>query len=110
MTRLTRRSLIQTSAAVGAGFAIEGTKSSGKVPGVDDTVRIGLAGLNARGGTHVAEFAGINGPKLDGLEYRLGRRLAFGVKAERFPSGDQTNKLLTRRACRVPFVVSASQA
>jgi predicted dehydrogenase len=64
MSRLTRRSFIQTSAAVGAGFAIGGTKSSGKVLGANDTVRIGVAGLNGRGGAHVAEFAGMKGVQI----------------------------------------------
>ena len=37
----------------GAGFAIGGTKSSGRVIGANDTVRLAVAGLNGRGGAHV---------------------------------------------------------
>jgi predicted dehydrogenase len=44
------------AAGVGGGFAIGGTKSSGRVIGANDTVRIAIAGLNGRGGAHVAEF------------------------------------------------------
>jgi predicted dehydrogenase len=43
------------------GFAISGTKSSGRVLGANDTVRIAIAGLNGRGGSHVGEFAKMPG-------------------------------------------------
>jgi predicted dehydrogenase len=55
----TRRQFIKrslTAAGVGAGFAIGGTKSTGRVIGASETVRIAVAGLNGRGGSHVAEF------------------------------------------------------
>ena len=62
MTRssLNRRQFMGRSlaaAGVGAGFAIGGTKSSGRIVGANDTVRIAVAGLNGRGGSHVGEFA-----------------------------------------------------
>ena len=47
------------AAGVGAGFAIGGTKSSGRIIGANDTVRIGVAGLHGRGGSHVEEFSGM---------------------------------------------------
>ena len=37
------------AAGVGASFAIGGTKSSGRIIGANDTVRIAVAGLNGRG-------------------------------------------------------------
>ncbi len=37
------------AAGVGAGFAISGTKSSGRIIGANDTVRIAVAGLNGAG-------------------------------------------------------------
>ena len=62
MARLTRRSFLnRTLAAAGAGFAIGGTKSSGRVLGANDAIRIGVAGLHGRGESHVKEFAGMPG-------------------------------------------------
>jgi predicted dehydrogenase len=51
MHKISRRSFL--GSAVAASFTIAGTKSSGKVLGANDTVRIGIAGLNGRGGAHV---------------------------------------------------------
>jgi predicted dehydrogenase len=65
MPRQTRREFLGRSIAagvgVGAGFAIGGTKSSGRVLGANDTVRIAVAGLNGRGRAHIKEFAGMKG-------------------------------------------------
>jgi predicted dehydrogenase len=49
------------AAGVGASFAIGGTKSSGRIIGANETVRIAVAGLNGRGGAHVGEFAAMPG-------------------------------------------------
>jgi predicted dehydrogenase len=62
MTRssLSRRDFLGRSlaaAGVGAGFAIGGTKSSGRILGANETIRIAVAGLNGRGASHVAGFA-----------------------------------------------------
>jgi predicted dehydrogenase len=46
-------------AGVGAGFAISGTKSTGRIIGANETVRIAIAGLNGRGGEHVGQFVGM---------------------------------------------------
>jgi len=56
MPRLTRRTFLQNSLAAAATVTIAGTKSSGKVLGANDTIRIAVAGLNGRGGSHVDEF------------------------------------------------------
>ncbi|MHB1036619.1 MAG: Gfo/Idh/MocA family oxidoreductase [Pirellulales bacterium] len=61
MSRHTRRTFLKTSLAAGAAFTIAGTKSSGKVLGANDTIRIGVAGINGRGGSHIEEFAGMKG-------------------------------------------------
>ena len=56
---LSRRQFMNRSlaaAGVGAGFAIGGTKSSGRVIGANETVRMAVAGLNGRGSSHVGEF------------------------------------------------------
>ena len=68
MTRQNRRSFLKTSlAAAGASFVIAGTKSSGKVIGANDTIRVGVAGLNGRGSSHVGEFAGMQGVEISYL-------------------------------------------
>ena len=58
-SNLSRRQFVSRSlaaAGVGASFAIGGTKSSGRVIGANDTVRVAIAGLNGRGSAHVSEF------------------------------------------------------
>jgi predicted dehydrogenase len=56
-TRLNRRQFVTgTLAAAGAGFAIGGTRSTGRVIGANDTIRIAVAGLNGRGEAHVGEY------------------------------------------------------
>jgi predicted dehydrogenase len=67
MSRLNRRQFLNRSmvaAGIGAGFAIGGTKSSGRVIGANDTIRIGVAGLNGRGGSHVGEWSGMKGVEI----------------------------------------------
>ncbi len=48
-----------------------------------------------------------NGMALDGLQYHLGRKLAFDSATERFPNDSQANELLTREY-RKGFEVPAS--
>ena len=67
MSRLNRRQFLNHSmvaAGIGAGFAIGGTKSSGRVIGANDTVRIGVAGLHGRGGAHVGAFSKMKGVEI----------------------------------------------
>ena len=50
-SNLSRRQFLNRSVAMaGAGFAIGGTRSSGRVIGSNDTIRVAVAGLNGRGG------------------------------------------------------------
>jgi predicted dehydrogenase len=63
MPRPTRRDFLKT-ASVGALVTIAGTKSSPRVLGANDTIRIGVAGLNGRGGSHVGEWTRIPGVQL----------------------------------------------
>ena len=57
------------AAGVGAGlaaegfgsFAIAGTKSSGRILGANDAIRVALAGLNGRGSAHVEGYASLDG-------------------------------------------------
>ena len=64
---LNRRAFLGRSmaaAGVGATFAIGGTKSSGRIIGANETVRIAVAGLNGRGSSHVSEFAAMPGVEI----------------------------------------------
>ena len=59
---LSRRQFLNRSVAVaGTGFAIGGTRSTGRVIGANDTVRVAIAGLNGRGGAHVDEYVKMPG-------------------------------------------------
>jgi predicted dehydrogenase len=63
-SRVSRREFMGRTlgaAGVGAGFAIGGTKSTGRVLGANETVRVAVAGLNGRGASHVGEFAKMPG-------------------------------------------------
>src|SRR3982751_2875451 len=66
MSHLSRRQFLNRSVAAGitAGFAIGGTKSSGRVIRANDTIRVGVAGLNSRGGAHVDAFTSIKGAEI----------------------------------------------
>jgi predicted dehydrogenase len=57
MRRLHRRSFLKSTLATAATVTVAGTKSSGKVLGANDTILLGVAGLNGRGGSHVGEFS-----------------------------------------------------
>jgi predicted dehydrogenase len=60
MSRHPRREFLKRTAVAGfaaATFTISGTKSSGKVLGANDTIRIAVAGINGRGQSHLAEYA-----------------------------------------------------
>ncbi len=65
-SQLNRRRFLKTSLAAGfgAGFAISGTKSSGRIVGANDTIRIAVAGLNGRGGSHIDEFGKMAGVEI----------------------------------------------
>jgi predicted dehydrogenase len=54
---MNRRVFLGTGLAVAAQITIAGTKSSARVLGANERIRVAVAGLNGRGGTHVSEFA-----------------------------------------------------
>lgn len=59
MSKRNRRQFIKKSAlAAGGVFAISGTKASGNIIGANDRVRIGVAGLNGRGSSHIGGWKG----------------------------------------------------
>jgi len=63
--QLTRRRFVQLAAGLGAtaasgfhaNYVIAGTKSSGRVLGANDKVRVAVAGIHGRGGDHIGEYA-----------------------------------------------------
>ncbi|MFZ5832202.1 MAG: Gfo/Idh/MocA family protein [Planctomycetota bacterium] len=64
MSRCTRRGFLKQSsafAATAATLTIAGTKASGQVLGANDTIRIGVAGINGRGRSHIKEWMDIPG-------------------------------------------------
>src|ERR1700686_3151340 len=61
MARISRRTFIRSSATASTAFGlftIAGTKASGRVLGSNDTIRVGVAGINGRGRSHIDAFAG----------------------------------------------------
>jgi predicted dehydrogenase len=66
MSHLNRREFLgrTVAAGIGAGFAIGGTKSSGRVIGANDTIRIAIAGLNGRGKSHTDAYSGMKGVQI----------------------------------------------
>jgi predicted dehydrogenase len=61
-THQSRRQFLNRSLAIaGAGFAIGGTRTAGRVLGANDTIRVAVAGLNGRGSAHVDAFSKIPG-------------------------------------------------
>ncbi len=61
MSEMNRRSFLRKTLAAAATVTIAGTKSTGRVLGANDTIRLGVAGLHGRGGSHVGGFAGMKG-------------------------------------------------
>ncbi|MFM8273795.1 MAG: Gfo/Idh/MocA family protein [Gemmata sp.] len=59
MSRVSRRKFLQTTLAAAATVTIGGTKSSGRVMGANDRVRIAVAGLNGRGHSHTDAYLGM---------------------------------------------------
>ena len=55
---------VAATAGFGAGFAIGGTKSSGRIIGANAAIRVGVAGLNGRGASHVEELARLPGVEI----------------------------------------------
>ena len=51
MAASSRRNFLKNTGAFAATFAIAGTRTTGRVLGANETLRIGVAGLNGRGGS-----------------------------------------------------------
>ena len=57
-----RRAFIKKSvalASLASTFAISGTKASGQVAGANERVRVGVVGINGRGGSHISSFGSL---------------------------------------------------
>lgn len=69
MSRQNRREFLQTAAAATAFplFTISGTKASGNVLGANDTIRVGVAGINGRGSGHISELLTVPGVQITHL-------------------------------------------
>ena len=65
MAGSTRREFLKRSAAFGATFAI--ATAPGRILGANDTIRIGVAGINGRGGAHIGEFSKMKGVQVTRL-------------------------------------------
>src|SRR5262245_8135224 len=67
MSKLSRRKFLKSAAAASTVFplvTIAGTKSSGKVLGANDAIRVGVAGINGRGHSHIGELGGLQGVQI----------------------------------------------
>lgn len=70
MAKITRRQFVNNTAKASAVFplfTVAGTKSSAAVLGANDRIRIGVAGINGRGQSHIAGFAGQPGVEVSYL-------------------------------------------
>ncbi len=60
MSRINRRAFLKgTLASAGAAFLIGGPRFSATAYAANETVRVGVAGLHGRGGSHVGAYAGM---------------------------------------------------
>src|SRR5881392_50049 len=59
MAKMSRRDFVKGTLVAAASITIAGTKSSGRVLGANNVLRIGVAGLHGRGSSHVNAFSGM---------------------------------------------------
>ncbi len=59
-----RRHFMKSTLAAAASITIAGTKSSGRVLGANEAIRVGVAGLHGRGSAHVNAFLGMQGVQI----------------------------------------------
>ncbi len=65
MSRLSRRKFLKGSlTAAGSAFVIGGSKASGRELGANDRIRIAIAGIHSRGGSHINAFSGMDGVEI----------------------------------------------
>jgi hypothetical protein len=84
MTRrpTSRRSFLKGSLSVAAGsLIITGTKASGDFRGANEAIRIAIAGINGRGGSHMKEFGAMKDVRIAYLVDPDSRLYAAKVKS-----------------------------
>ena len=62
MKTITRRTFLKQAAAASAAFplfTIAGTKSSGRVLGANEVIRVGVAGIHGQGSAHIDQYLGL---------------------------------------------------
>src|SRR5437870_11081069 len=62
MKNITRRTFVKQATAASAVFpllTIAGTKSSGRVLGANDVIRVGVAGIHGQGNAHIDQYLGL---------------------------------------------------
>jgi predicted dehydrogenase len=70
MARMTRRVFLQRAAAAGAALplvTIAGASASGQPLGANDAIRIGIAGINGQGNSHLDQYLGLEGARVTHL-------------------------------------------
>ncbi|NQT02658.1 MAG: twin-arginine translocation signal domain-containing protein, partial [Planctomycetes bacterium] len=65
MKSITRRNFMKHSLAAGVGLTMASPFS--RVRGANDVVRVGVIGINSRGGSHIKEFREISGVRVAAL-------------------------------------------
>src|SRR5262245_21858321 len=89
MTRVNRRQFIGTALAAGATVTIGGTKSSAKVMGANDRIRIAVAGLNGRGHAHTDAYLGMKNVEIAYLvdpDTRTYKKHAYKIAKKELPA------------------------
>src|SRR5437899_5408490 len=56
MKQMTRRTFLTRTLAAAVTVTIAGTKSSGRVLGANDVIRIGIAGIHGQGNAHIDQY------------------------------------------------------
>src|SRR5205085_4740039 len=59
-----RRNFLKQTLAAAATITVAGTKSSGRVLGANEVIRVGVAGLHGRGAEHVSQFSRMQGVQI----------------------------------------------
>jgi predicted dehydrogenase len=65
MTQITRRQFVKGSVVAGLGMAMAGPLS--RVRGANDEIRVGVVGINGRGGAHIKAFGDMEGVRVAAL-------------------------------------------
>jgi predicted dehydrogenase len=64
MTQITRRGFLKSSLETAAAITIAGTKSSGRVLGANETIRIAVVGIHGQGNGHIGQYLKLPGVQI----------------------------------------------